>query len=60
MEEASIACLRPNSSASNEAREFESSDDMSPEKVVVVLGAYAHREPNVSSAIEKLYPIGRS
>jgi len=58
VEEASIAGLRPTSSASNEAREFESSGDMSPEKVVVVLGAYAHREPNVSSAIDKLYPIG--
>jgi hypothetical protein len=58
VKDASIAGLRPTSSASNEAREFESSDDMSPEKVVVVLGAYAHREPNVSSAIEQLYPIG--
>jgi len=59
-EDVAVAGLRQTNRVSTEdtTAEFESSEEMSPEKVVVMLGAYAHREPNVSSPIETLYPIG--
>jgi hypothetical protein len=39
-------------------REFEGLVDGSSERVMVVMGAYVHKEPIVSSPIEKRYPVG--
>jgi hypothetical protein len=62
VKEASLAGSPPVEKAISDApsadRDFESLVDALPEKVVVVLGAYVHKEPNVSSPIEKRYPIG--
>jgi hypothetical protein len=62
VKEASLAGSRPVDKAGGQdsatPHELENSVDNSPEKVMVILGVYVHREPNVSSPIEKRYPIG--
>ena len=49
---------KPASEGSSPKGEFEGLNDGSPERVMVVLGAYVHKEPIVSSPIEKRYPVG--
>jgi hypothetical protein len=62
LKEASLAGSRSVDRASGQdsstTHELENLVDNSPEKVMVILGVYVHRQPNVSSPIEKWYPIG--